>query len=109
MARSDASSMQVKTKMHLGGEGESDNGLIVEVSEDGDVLNTVCISTKPSCTCTYFTKADAKGDFQVCQHMYFVYIFFIGARINDHMSIHQSVMTKEMLDYLLTNVMPSGA
>ena len=43
----------------------------------------------------------------MCQHMYFVYIFVIGARINDHMSIHQAVVTKEMLDYLLTCVMPS--
>ena len=71
---------------------------------DNDTLNvfTTTVREEPSCTCPYFMKHSSdKEKFQVCEHLYAVYIYDMKANINQAMAVHQAVLTKNEVRRLI--------
>ncbi len=68
-------------------------------------VSSVCICEYPTCTCKAFQQSDGKKEYQVCEHMYYVFIFELGKDVKEHMSMHQPVLQRAELEVLLKKTM----
>jgi hypothetical protein len=69
--------------------------------ENPENVFTTIVAEEPSCTCNYFVKETEKAQFQVCEHLYAVYIYDMNANINQAMAVHQPVLTKDEVRRLI--------
>ena len=58
-------------------------------------LYDVHIKVEPSCTCPDFRIRESKGKaYLACKHLYWVFLKVLGCSQNEHMFIHQPIMSR---------------